>query len=192
MMDVVSAGIALIVVGLLIALLGKVFYRISIAIIGFGIGFILVSEASREFAPDLSLVFSIAGGIIGVFLMSFIHKLSVFVLGASAAVAAMSVFFPAPTWLLIGGVAVVGGIIGMVLEKQLIAVGTSLIGAYTCVTGTVLLVNRPIFGSSEDLWLSSYRGELIPRDPLYIFLFFAIWGLGLFVQLRSKSKRDGK
>lgn len=189
-MDIFTAGVVLIALGLLIAFMGKLFYRISIGIIGFGVGFILVNQVTREMAPDFSLILSIAGGILGIFLLAFIHRLSVFVLGAAAAIAILSVFVPTPSWILIGLAGVAGGIVGMVLEKPLIAVGTSLIGAYTCVTGVVLLVNQPIFVSHEDLWVASYSGEIVPREPLYIALFFLVWGVGLLYQLRSRNKSD--
>ena len=183
----VSVAVFFIVVGLLLVVRGYQLLRLIMGITGFLCGVLLSYPFVLEMSKLGGILTSIISGTLGALLLYFLYGVSIFAVGALTAILISFLFLqPSVLWgSIIGGI---GGILALVLEKYVLALITSLLGAYSTCLGIVILKNSEDLLSGE--FLKSLFGVLVlPSEPIYLATLAVLTLLGVWIQIRHKGNR---
>jgi MFS family permease len=202
-----------IVAGAIICLAGYKLFRPALFAVGFAFGGVLIAMAAEEIFKHKSWVntaswiaFIIGGLIIGGLVIS-LYKLSIFVAGAVAGVLLATMIntsfgykiYPNhPNVVLIVlavAIGLVGGVLAFKLEKPVLVVATSLIGAGLLVWGIGYFAGD--FPSPSDLKqfaTQDMNGDWVYDIPTawwaYLASILVLFALGMFVQFRKTGRGD--
>lgn len=141
----VLTGILLVVIGLIACFAGKKLYRIVLALVGFVIGFYVVSGLLVGQSDIVVIAASIFGGIVFAAVLSIFYKFAYILygvsLGLTVAVYALNTFnLEGIVGLIITVVlAVTGGVIGGLIGDLMIRVATAFAGASQVIGGVAAL-----------------------------------------------------
>lgn len=204
-------AVAVIIAGAVICVAGYKLFRPALFVVGFVLGGVLIAMAAEEIFKNKSWVvtaswiaFIIGGILVGVLVITF-YQVSIFVAGAAAGVIiAMLIntsfgykIYPShPNVVLIVlavVLAIVGGVLALKLEKPLLVVATSLIGAGAVVWGVGYFAGD--FPNSGDLKQFGYQdgnGDWNYNIPsawwAYLAGIVVLFVLGMVIQFRKTSK----
>ncbi|KAG0057376.1 hypothetical protein BGZ83_010835 [Gryganskiella cystojenkinii] len=204
------AGAILIVLGLLLVFFGYRLFHVTMFLIGFyffgNIAYIGMANGGVT-SQTLLLVISIVVGILGGLLLICCSRLGVAVLGA---VALYSLGLWILGWksgglitshtgraILLGVLAVVGFILGFVREREMVIVGSALVGAYSVIAGIDLFAQTG-FIQEADSFINSKSSidnradgvTLSWKEYALLAAFIVLALLGMAVQFRSWGRRQ--
>jgi hypothetical protein len=140
--------VVLVGLGVVTCFLGYRLFRVILGIWGFlaGVGIAVSLLQGVALNALLKILIAVAGGIVGGALVSVLYLLGVFLFGAGfgllvATTIQDSLHLVAPTWPLLIGLGVLGGIAALILQRPLIKLFTAFGGAWILVTcfGALLL-----------------------------------------------------
>lgn len=197
--------------GAIILVMGYKLFRPTLFVIGFAIGGVLVAIAAEKIFEHKSWVvtaswiaFIIGGIIVGALVIAF-YKVSIFVAGAAAGVMLAMIIntsFGYKIWpshpntiLIIFAVvlAIVGGVLALKLEKPLLIVATSLIGAGMIVWGVGYFAGDfPNSGDLKRFATQDGNGDWNYDIPTawwgYLAGIVVLFVLGMFIQFRKTGR----
>jgi Domain of unknown function (DUF4203) len=183
----------MLVAGLIVCFFGYRLLRLTLGLAGFCVGLALglaVAGLVPGISQLLTIVLGIVCGVLGAVLATVLYKFGVFLLGAGAGVLIAGIVVAATGWHypMIARVlaAIVGGILTLILERQLVSILSALAGGWGIVLGAFKL-----FG-----WYQVTAGAKTPyaNYGLMIACWLVVGLIGAGVQLRSggRTKRaDG-
>ncbi|KAI1304671.1 hypothetical protein EDD11_005071 [Mortierella claussenii] len=197
------AGAILIVLGLILCFFGYRIYYVTLFIVGFyflgNISYIGMANAGVS-SYTLLLVISIGVGVLGGLLLVFCSRLGVAILGALA-------FYALGLWILgwkSGGLitsstgriillvalAVLGFLVGLFSEKEMVIVGSAIVGAYSFVIGVDMYAHTG-FSNQADSFINSkntveshFENQTVGAYAL-LGTFLAMAALGMIIQFYS-------
>lgn len=202
------AGVILIVAGLLLCFFGYRLFHVTMFLIGFyffgNVAYIGMANGGVT-SQTLLLVISIVVGILGGLLLVCCSRLGVAVLGALA-------LYSLGLWILgwksgglitsstgrailLGVLAVVGFILGFVREREMVIVGSALVGAYSVVAGIDMFAHTG-FVNQADSFINSKTpidnrvGGMTWKEYALLGAFIVLALLGMAVQFRAWGRRN--
>lgn len=138
-------GIIYLVIGVIACFFGKRFYRVVLALVGFVLGYYLVSGLLVGQSDAILIIASIFGGVAGAVLFWSLYKLGYLLIGAALGLVVAELIANALnlTGVVHGVISVIGLIVGLVLGNSLadliIRLGTAFNGAGFIVGGIAAL-----------------------------------------------------
>jgi len=184
--------IASIPVGMVCCFLGYRTFRFVLGVLGFLGGMILgniVSMAVFNFEGILFWVFIIAVGVLGAGLSIGLYFFGIFVAGAVIGGLAGSFFSPAVSVEPVIGSLVLGtlcGILALLIQKAVIVVSTSLLGAGMAIWGGMLLLGGP---DAAAFFQDPVRTiGIVENREILLVGWLVLAGFGMLVQFRSRSR----
>ncbi|MFN8062741.1 MAG: DUF4203 domain-containing protein [Vicinamibacterales bacterium] len=190
------AAILLIVGGVVSCFLGQRIFRAVLAIYGFVLGALLASSFMGDSSTAVVVAVAVAGGIGGSLALSLAYFMSVAIVGAALAVAALHV-----GWMTLGGepgawvvvgIAVTGALVALLMQHYVIVTGTAFGGAWILVAGVLVLLDQTSVGAANDQW-TTYPLMFGAGRSWAIPAWLALGAIGTFVQLsrlgRSNTRR---
>ena len=173
--DLAVSASTLALIGVLYCFLGYRLIKFVLGLTGFLFAAAPVAVIAAGFAPGHTvavLVAAIAGGICGAVALLFLFQLGVFALaGAGSGLVAYHLLYLAPqpwTPWAVAGVACLGGLLALLLERPIVSMATAAIGAWLLTSATFLAAG----GAAR--WM-----EIEDVEPQW----FKLAGLGLWVLL---------
>ena len=171
---------SLVITGLVFTFLGYRLLRVLLAVVGFMAGALVASAVAFNYTEGNHIIASIAGfagGISGAVLMIVLFRTGVFLLGALLGIISLTVASTAlrlePALIAILLAAVSGGIVAVLLQKIMIILATSYLGAWAVVCGLIYMFVR----NFDPLALSSVSS----LSDTAIFRALLVWAvLGTF------------
>ncbi|MEO0085687.1 MAG: DUF4203 domain-containing protein [candidate division WOR-3 bacterium] len=136
------AGIALVVLGITVCFLGYRLLRAVLAITGFTVGLLGATWLAGDvfhISRVWLLVCGVIGGVVGAVLSAVLYRLGVFLLGAVGGALVVVLLLPGPRPLIVLAAAVGSGIVTLLLQRALVSVITSFLGAWGTVAGALHL-----------------------------------------------------
>lgn len=183
-------GAILLLAGLLLLGWGYKLFRLTMGVAGLLIGASLGWQIGMQLSPQgwFPIAASAVGAVVLAALMPLVRKAGLFVLGFAAAWGiAMLVMGPpsdAVSLFTVVGAGLVGGVVGMFVEKLLLVVATSYLGAMAAVLGFGSMTG---FGMEPGQFLTaSQHPDSYPIAILATVL--ALWFAGLLFQLRGRRR----
>ena len=189
------AALVLLLAGVLACFAGYRLFRIVLAIFGFILGAMLASSLMGSSNTVGMVVAALLGGLAGAVILLFAYFVGIALVGAAVG-ALLSHFGWAfvgsgdPPVLAVIGLAVVGAIGAMFVQRHVIVVTTAFVGAWTLIVGILAAVgDRAALAakSASNVWI------LYPTTaPGYGWMLFVWVGLGLAgtaVQLAFTGKK---
>ncbi|GAB9477695.1 hypothetical protein Gpo141_00014822, partial [Globisporangium polare] len=197
--------------GAVVLVAGYKLFRPALFVVGFAIGGVLIAIAAEKIFENKSWVvtaswiaFIIGGIIVGALVITF-YKVSIFVAGAAAGVMLAMIIntsFGYKIWpshpntiLIILAVilAIVGGVLALKLEKPLLIVATSLLGAGMVVWGVGYFAGDfPNAGDLKRFATQDGNGDWNYSIPTawwgYLAGIVVLFVLGMFIQFRKTGK----
>ncbi len=184
-------GTILLLTGLLLLGWGYKLFRLTMAVAGLLIGASLGWQIGMQLSPQgwFPIATSVVGAVVLAALMPLVRKLGLFVLGFAAAWGvAMLVLGPpsdAVSLATAAGAGLVGGVVGMFVEKLLLVVATSYLGAMAAVLGFGSMTG---WGMEPGQFLAaSQQPGTYPVAVLASVL--ALWFGGLLFQLQGRKRK---
>jgi hypothetical protein len=188
-------AIVLILGGALACFAGYRLFRIVLGIYGFILGAMLASSLVGVSNTAAMMIAVIAGGLIGAALLVFAYYAGLALVGGGlgALIAHLTwtqVSTGDPPLLVVGLAAVAGAVVGMLLQRYMIVVGTAFGGAWTMIIGAINAVGpRGITqgGSATEVWIlyptsvGDYRWASIA--------WIVLGSIGTAVQLSAGGRR---
>lgn len=153
------AGVVLLAVGLLACFAGYRLFRTVLTVYGFVIGALFASTLVAPSQTIAMIVALVVGGAVGAAVMYFGYFVGVMLvgagLGALAGQALWTHLFGHPHAVVTLGLAVVGAVVAVKVQRYVIIVGTAFIGAQTAVAGAVALAaaRGPRPRGAEPVWI---------------------------------------
>lgn len=187
------AALVLLVGGILACFAGYRLFRLVLGIYGFILGALMASTAVGSTETWWMIVSAMAGGLIGALILIAAYFIGVAIVGAALAALAVNLI-----WTQIGGdphplvvilCAVAGALGALVLQRDVIIVGTAFGGAWTAIVGG-LAMRANAAKTPDDVWLA-YPASLDTHRGWLIAAWIAIGMLGVVVQFRWTA-RGGK
>ena len=187
------AAVILVIGGLLTCFAGYRLFRLVLGINGFILGVIVALSLTWTSGIWTLVMAAVVGGVVGALLMMF----GVGLIGAGLSAIAVHLIWHLlalgdPPTLVLVIVCVVGALAAMWVERWVVVIGTSIIGAGTLLVGASALAGNPkslAAASAGDVWvIYPFSGGWT-----HTLIWFAIAIAGAVVQgLTSKKKSKGK
>jgi hypothetical protein len=189
-----TAAVLAIALGGLICFFGYRLLRVTLGIVGFGVGFALggmVASLISNITPVFLLIIAVASGVLGAILAAVLYKAGVFLLGAGAGalIASLALAGAGNTQsvLIAIAAAIVGGVLTLLLQRTLVSVLTAFGGAWGGVAGVFHLVGWYDL-SADPATLATVRS-----DGSHFWIIVGCWlvlgTLGSAAQLSAKRKK---
>jgi len=190
------------VIGLIICFYGYRLFRPVLFVVGFIVGAgitYLILYSHTEVGIVMLVVIPIVAGIVLGLVLIILSVVGIFVLGAVFAFLIVCIFLSTkdgglvtskvPQYVILGAAPIIGGIIAVILQKQLIILATSFAGAYAVVAG----VDHFIHGGFSKVipHIVAYRTEDIDADyKTYIEIAACVllFAIGTYVQFKHTGK----
>ena len=196
-------AILLILGGATACFAGYRLFRIVLALYGFILGAMLASSVTGVTNAVGMVVAAALGGLAGALILVFAYFVGIALVGAGlgalvAHLAWTQTKTSDPPALLIVGVAILGAVVAMVLQRYVIVVATAFAGAWTLIVGVMAAIGDRTAvsaASSSDAWI------LYPLDPApgqkwvpvgWVVLGLAGTAMQLAVTGRSRGRKKGK
>jgi hypothetical protein len=204
----ITFGVICMVTGLGMCFAGYFLFKPLIFCAGFYMGYwicyIIMENIDVDYGAneDLIIFFSSVGaGLLFGLLLIFVIHLGIFILGCLAgffvAIWILSLVDPtAPIqedlwrWLLIGGMALVCGVISLVWQKPLIIFSSSLVGSYLLYYGIDTFAQTGFAQSVELILKGQPPSELETEEIIMLIAALATAIIGIFFQFRTTRNRD--
>jgi len=206
--DEIILGIICIITGLVMCFAGYRFLKALIFLTGFYVGYwtcyAIMTNVNADYGEYENWILfgtSIGAGLIVGLILIFILPLGIFLLGALAgfflAIWILSLVSSDATiqettyrWIFIGGMALVGGVIAILLQKIVIIISSSFVGSYLLFYGIDIYAMTGFYNAMQSI----VRGEILPplTDACIAMLAcsFATAILGVIVQIITNRNRD--
>lgn len=177
--------VALLVAGFVVCFFGYRLLRLTLALVGFGVGFVLgLSIASL--LPHTSHVFAVViGAVCGILLAvlaTLLYKFGVFLLGAAAGAVVAGMIIPLTGWhhptLIRLVAALICGILTLLIERRLVSILSAFAGSWGMAHAAFQLIGRHHHMHKPAGW-----------HVLMIACWLVLALIGAGVQLRSGSRR---
>jgi uncharacterized protein DUF4203 len=156
------AAILLVIASAVTCFAGYPLFRIVLAIWGFILGASIGSSMMGVGNPFAMVIAGVVGGVLGALALVFAYFMGVALLGAGLGAlvghVAWSQFATGdPPAALIVGLAIVGAVGAMVLQRYVIIVGTAFAGAWMLLVGVLTIADRgsvrAVRGAANDVWI---------------------------------------
>lgn len=176
MLAATAGAVLAILLGGLICFFGYRLLRVTLAVLGFGVGAALgalVASSIAGVAQVFVLIIAVACGLLGAILAAVLYKFGVFLLGAGAGALIASLFTAglagtAGTLVIIAA-AIVGGIIVLLLQRATVSLLTAFGGAWGAVLGAFHLAGWV----TMDVGLRAF--EALRPVPNRLFIVLSCW-----------------
>ena len=183
-------SLATLIIGALLLFFGYRWFRILLAAAGFVLG-LLLGLALVSKPALLAWLAGLVLGLVGAALMGFFYLLGVFVLAALAtfliAGTVVGMLFPAAAPVVVLAVSLIGGILGVVLQRYLISGITAAYGASQVILGlSGLAILRAAAPPAGAVWWRRLEPPALPTEPWALILWLVLFLAGFLYQLRSR------
>jgi len=185
-----AAALFLVIGGAIACFAGYRLFRTVLAIYGFILGALMASSMMGSTNTIGMILAAIAGGIVGAIVLTFAYFLGIALIGAGLGALVAHVAWTQlkptdPPAVLVIGLAVLGAIGAMLLQRYIIIVGTALVGAWTLLVGALALLTdrvpaRP--APTGNVWIV-YPFAPAPGQRWVPIAWLALGVLGTAVQL---------
>lgn len=193
-----ATGIAglLVVVGALGCFCGYRFFKFLLGVLGFLMGGLLlysVSFALGNFPPVVTVTLALVGGALGAVFLVALYFVGVFVAGALLGIvvgALVSTQVSLEPIILVPVFALVLGVVSLLVQKILVVVATSVIGAAAILTG----ISHFLGVVTGPDWLKSplSAGQSLAQTTWLPWCWAILALVGILVQFRQPSKDKSK
>lgn len=162
-------------------------------VVGIGAGAVVGERVFGENTDNLLIAAGI-GGILGAFLSLAFFKVAVFLLGAAlgftGAAPFVADFAPLTAWLILGGAALLGGVLALWLIKIMIKAGTAFTGAYRVIYGAIGVMHPEALQGSATI--GEGLAELVSEYRMWMLGVVLLGVVGFAVQLFSGRKESSE
>jgi hypothetical protein len=193
----VPVAAVLVVSGAVACFAGYRLFRIVLGVYGFILGAMVTSSVMGTANTGALVLAAVVGGVVGSALMVAAYFVGVGLVGAGLASLAVNMVWRViggdpPTWLLVG-MAVLGALGALKVQRYVVVIGTALAGSWTLIVGGLALAGGRFGGmtvTGDNIWVVYGAGPL----PTSWWITGAWVGLALLggVVQTSTTTRTGK
>jgi hypothetical protein len=188
------AAIVLVVGGALSCFAGYRIFRIVLGIYGFILGALLASSAVGTDQTVWMIAAAIGGGIVGALILIAAYFVGVALIGAGIGALVANVASAAlerePHVMIVIGLAILGALGALALQRYVIIVATAFGGAWTAIVGTLALAGDTAAAraaAQNDVWLV-YHTSPAPGQMWVLIVWLAFGTAGVITQLAVTAK----
>jgi hypothetical protein len=183
--NVTLIALGAIALGIVQCLFGYRIFRVILGITGFILGGLIAGYLVFNLTESqlFALIAGILGGLIGAGLMAGLYVVGIFVIGAifggMAAAALLSLGGNSPQAWVVVILAIAGGVLAVILQKPMIVIATSFLGAWLAVTGIAAIAGSIVIEAPREL-----LGSLSAASTVWLIGWFVLGIVGVFFQYR--------
>lgn len=193
----VPAAVVLLVGGIIAAFFGRRLFRIVLAIVGFICGALLASSVVGSGDTGPMVAAAIVGGLFGagVLIMAYFVGVALIGAGLGAVLANFAFQFSDrdPHFLVIVFASMIGAVAAIYLQRYVIIIGTSFVGAWMLLVGAFALGGnrQALAAAAGDVWVA-YPLNSAPEHPWLPIAWIGLSLVGVAVQMGITGGEKGR